>query len=144
MSVLEDGRYTVVYPSGDYRTLRVKTPADGTFAGKTIVSYKSGDEYVGFGFLNGDNEVGFWKRFRENQPKERLTRISRALESIARDPEKAGILYATKEGRCRRCGKQLTVPASLHRGMGPECAAKTVTKEDNRKAYDWLKQGGRQ
>jgi hypothetical protein len=27
------------------------------------------------------------------------------------------------EGRCGRCGRKLTVPESLERGIGPECAA---------------------
>ena len=28
------------------------------------------------------------------------------------------------EGRCGRCGKRLTVPASIESGFGPECAGK--------------------
>jgi hypothetical protein len=29
------------------------------------------------------------------------------------------------EGRCGRCGRMLTVPESIARGIGPECASKT-------------------
>jgi len=28
------------------------------------------------------------------------------------------------EGRCGRCGRKLTVPASIDRGLGPECATR--------------------
>jgi hypothetical protein len=35
-------------------------------------------------------------------------------------PEDAEIFH---EGRCGRCGRKLTVPESIERGIGPECAA---------------------
>jgi hypothetical protein len=35
--------------------------------------------------------------------------------------EAAGIAYAEMSKRCRRCGRVLTVPTSLHRGFGPDC-----------------------
>ena len=28
------------------------------------------------------------------------------------------------DGRCGRCGRQLTVPSSIDKGIGPECATK--------------------
>jgi hypothetical protein len=31
------------------------------------------------------------------------------------------------EGRCGRCGRRLTVPASIETGLGPECAGKART-----------------
>lgn len=30
----------------------------------------------------------------------------------------------TSDGRCKRCGRTLTDPASVARGTGPECATK--------------------
>ena len=32
--------------------------------------------------------------------------------------------YALLSSRCARCNRTLTVPASIHRGLGPECAQK--------------------
>jgi len=29
-----------------------------------------------------------------------------------------------EQGRCKRCGKTLTDPTSVHRGLGPECVKK--------------------
>ena len=33
------------------------------------------------------------------------------------------------EGRCGRCGRQLTVPESVERGIGPECSGKGYTQK---------------
>jgi hypothetical protein len=41
------------------------------------------------------------------------------------DPEAAG-LEVWHEGRCGRCGRKLTVPESIARGIGPECAGKVA------------------
>jgi hypothetical protein len=40
-----------------------------------------------------------------------------------REPEALG-LEVWHEGRCGRCGRALTVPESIARGIGPECAGK--------------------
>jgi hypothetical protein len=41
-----------------------------------------------------------------------------------------------RENACYRCGRTLTVPASVHRGLGPECARKGHwTKQDNQQVY---------
>lgn len=48
-----------------------------------------------------------------------------ALRAVAAGtvPEEKG--YAVQhEGRCCRCGKELTTPESIARGIGPECAKK--------------------
>jgi hypothetical protein len=63
----------------------------------------------------------------------RLTRSSRAtldapsvkafrffFESNRLHPE----LVVRHEGKCGRCGRTLTVPESIDRGIGPECAGK--------------------
>ncbi len=33
-----------------------------------------------------------------------------------------GVMQFWHEGKCGRCGRKLTVPESLERGLGPECA----------------------
>jgi hypothetical protein len=121
---IPDGRYTVVYPTGDYRTLRFQTPPAGkSLAGKQIISFKQGKNYTGFAFLvNG--RVHFWSRFKDQNVPDRLQKIERAVQRVLADPEQAGLAFAMKENKCYRCGRDLTVPASLHRGMGPECAGK--------------------
>lgn len=135
--MIEDGRYTVVYPGGSYRTLRIRV-GKNSFANKTILSYKDGAQYVGIAFLDRDSgRVSFWHRFRASNPPERLQRIEKAVRTILDDPKQAQILHAMHEKSCSRCGRELTVPASLHAGLGPECARKgRWTKKDNAAVYD--------
>lgn len=115
-----DGRYTVVFEDGTYRTIKVETYTDGNFAGKRIASFLSGPDngrdYQGFAFVN-DGGFNIWKRYVGSG-------LDNSLEVLFQDPEKSGVEYALRSSRCRRCGRDLTVPASLHAGYGPECAKK--------------------
>lgn len=45
----------------------------------------------------------------------------RYLIEMGMIPEKLEVRH---EGRCGRCGKRLTVPESIDRGIGPDCASK--------------------
>lgn len=45
----------------------------------------------------------------------------RALEAIAADPAKAFISYGKQFGVCGVCGRELTNPESIERGIGPVC-----------------------
>ena len=91
-------------------------------AGKTeqVCKYLSGSDndsdYTGFAFLRGTT-VQMWSRFKDN------TRLARAMELILGDPDASGEAYAIESNRCFRCNRTLTVPSSIHRGLGPECAS---------------------
>lgn len=124
--MIQDGKYTLVYSGGDYRTVAIEniTEEGHTFKGKTILSRKSGNRYEGIAFLSSDNRVMLWKRFRAEFDQTRLNRLQEAVNRIAKNPKEAGMAYAIHEGRCCRCGRELTVPASIHAGMGPDCAEK--------------------
>jgi uncharacterized protein DUF6011 len=136
--MIQNGIYTLVYGNGEYRTLRIESklmnPTDTQE--KTILSRKSGKssaalgKYEGIAFLSSDNRVMLWKRFRAEFDQTRLNRLQDAVNRIARNPKEAGMAYAIHEGCCCRCGRELTVPASIHAGMGPDCAEK----------YAWEKQ----
>jgi hypothetical protein len=114
-----DGIYTIAYPGGKHRTLRVKTPLKGNLANRTILEFLSGSDntsdYTGFAFLDGQT-IRLWRRFAESGD------LLEAAKVLVKDPETAGLLYAEESGRCYRCNRLLTVPASLHRGLGPVCA----------------------
>ena len=65
-----------------------------------------------------------WKRFADTG---RLTAALQFLATGNVDEAHEEFLaraeaYALASGQCMRCGHKLTVPASLHRGLGPECA----------------------
>jgi hypothetical protein len=124
--LIEDGRYTIEFAGGDYRTLRVhtNTTQGSTFFGKRVVSFLSGpdngSDYTGCAFLGDDGKAHLWKRFHDDG---RLAEAVRVLE----DPAKAaalGLAYALKSNNCWKCGRELTVPASITRGLGPICADK--------------------
>jgi hypothetical protein len=116
---IPNGTYTVVLDDGSHVTLRLKDWNE-----KRIATYLAGSDndsdYVGFAFING-TRINLWKRFQNNS----ISRIALALETLLTgDPGEAGLRYSMESGNCYRCGRTLTVPASIHRGLGPECASK--------------------
>ena len=60
-----DGFYTIVYPNGDYRTLRIKTAKQGKLEGCQIVGYLSGSDntssYTNVAFLEPNGRVRVWR-----------------------------------------------------------------------------------
>lgn len=121
---IPDGRYTIVYPNNEYRTIQLETPKEGGLAGKQILALPSGDgKFKGIAFV-GPRGIAFWKKFAAAETPQRLERIRRAYEVVAADPGAAGKAYGLKSGNCYRCFRQLTTPASLAAGIGPECAGK--------------------
>lgn len=125
--ILDDGFYTVIHSNGDYRTFRVRTQKehDRFMPGVQILGFLFGSnnegDYENFGHLTKNGEdvgVHLWKRFND---REDLLNDARVLVG---DPNSARESYAEKSGRCSRCNRTLTVPSSLHAGLGPECSKK--------------------
>lgn len=127
------GTYTVVGLPGaggkDYVTVRIKTPgANSNWHGKVLVEFLSGADnerdFTAFGELTAAG-VHVWGRFRNNV---RIGVYAQAVETItggtADERNEAGLAYALQSGNCYRCGRTLTVPASIHRGLGPDCAGR--------------------
>lgn len=125
---IHDGTYTIVFPDGKYRTIRLRTAKWGDMpAGSQVVSFLSGPDnersFTNFGFVFG-RRLQVWKRFEENALGGIVEAAKILLECDDEGIADAGEAYALKSGHCCRCGRVLTVPASLHRGMGAECAKK--------------------
>lgn len=118
---IREGVFTVVSGS-ERRTFRVHTPKMGNLAGKTILQYLSGSDntsdYTGFAFVTSTG-IAVWKRFQADTTLVRLARVLLDPKSAA----EAGLAYAMESGNCCKCGRTLTVPASIAMGMGPVCAA---------------------
>lgn len=117
---VEDGIYTVV-DRDKYRTVRIKTCKSGTFDGKRIIELLVGsdndNDYKGFGFVNAHG-ITLWKKYQDSAA------FSWIVNTLLQDPLAAGECYALRSGKCCKCNRTLTVPASLSRGMGSECAKK--------------------
>jgi Family of unknown function (DUF6011) len=124
----KNGTYTIVLDeSGKYRTLRlVDCPEKfNKPVGTQIAQYLSGADnesnYTGFAFVSG-TKYGIWGKHKAN------AELARALGVLVNADKEAqidmGHAYALESGNCFICGRKLTVPASINRGMGPICAEK--------------------
>ena len=120
-----NGIYTVVLQDGSHVTLRLSDPRFGDFAeGTQVLAYLSGcnneTSFTSFAFVT-DAEITVWKKFRGQLA--RQLHAAEFLHHMERaDVLQAGFAYAMASGRCFRCNRTLTVPASIHQGLGPECA----------------------
>lgn len=122
------GTYTVAFDS-EWRTFRLAHPKWAN--GAMVVSYLSGSDntadYTTMAFVRG-NRVVLFRKFAGNSGMERLGALAQTLvdPSVRTEAHEKFLanaeLHALESGSCMRCGKTLTVPASLHRGLGPECA----------------------
>lgn len=60
-----------------------------------------------------------------NQRQRPWNKPVRALGALlSGDFKKYGMAYALESNHCYRCGKLLTVPASINAGLGPDCASR--------------------
>ena len=116
---LPDGDYTVELEDG-HRTLRLAhQAADESFMpGRQLIGYLSGPDnehsYKHFGHVGDDGVLRIWRRFRGNAE---LVAFARTLIDASDDERDA-----MHSGRCARCGRKLTAPASKNNGLGPVCA----------------------
>jgi hypothetical protein len=121
-----EGRYTVQFENGSYKTLRVRRQdEDADFKpGLLLVSFLSGSDndrdYTSFAHVEDDGTTRVWKRYRQSPD------LVEALKVLIGAPTAAREAYAEQSGCCSRCGRTLTVPTSLHAGLGPECAKKVL------------------
>lgn len=127
--MIYNGTYTVVSPSGDHRTLEIRTQADKAdfLPGKRIISMLTGPnnevDYTGFGFVT-DQGIRVWKK----QQTDFYLKVTKMLWSLLEDgassPYRAKGVEVMVEKRCLRCNRKLTTPESIERGIGPECASR--------------------
>ena len=123
-SAFPEGRFTVQFENGDYKTIRVRRQdEDATFMpGRLVLSYLSGSDndsdYTSFAHVDEGGNTRVWKKYRQNSS------LIEALKVLVGSPTAAREAYAEQSGCCSRCGRTLTVPTSLHAGLGPECAKK--------------------
>jgi hypothetical protein len=125
VAALANGYYTVVLDSDDnYVTLKISDDFRANGTGK-VAAFLTGpdntNDYTGFAFVESDGRVAVWSRFKNGYARQAA---ALAILAGAETRGEFAMGYALKSGRCARCGRQLTVPASLHAGYGPDCITK--------------------
>lgn len=134
---MDKGTYTI---QGKTRhiTISFYTPrwlreliAEGRYdAGTLVVGYLRGPDnerdFTGFGFVHPCGRLQIWAKIDQDKLANQIWCARRILD-FQGDVElmhKLGMEYAMRSNRCFRCGRTLTVPASVSMGLGPECASK--------------------
>jgi hypothetical protein len=121
-----DGRYAVIL-DGRQTTLRFHVPTMGKWKGTQLVEYLYGPDNTMQGNwqrIGNRLEKGFriWARYTKS---DRLLDAVRFMMGASKeDLVSCGEAYALASSNCWRCGKDLTVEASIRRGLGPICADK--------------------
>jgi hypothetical protein len=119
------GYFTVEQANGKRRTYRISENDSPTFfdgEGLCIGLLSGPDneaDYTSIGISKADGKLVFWKKFADSHEEFRTDVLT-----IAGDPVSAGERWAVESSRCWCCKRTLTVPASVHRGLGPICAEK--------------------
>lgn len=123
------GFYTVAHEDGTHRTFKVGQWKDdtrrpgqkirwiGLLTGASNVS-----DYTTAARQGDDGKISLMPKFTNNDAL--AADLALLFGEDVEGRAKAREAYAMKSGRCSRCGLMLTVPASLHRGLGPDCAGK--------------------
>lgn len=86
------------------------TPAKATSKNPGAVYLKAGETYLGK--ITGGRYVAS----REATPEQR-----QAIVDTMADPVAASVAYGRRTGNCACCGRELTDPESVERGIGPIC-----------------------
>lgn len=116
--------FTVHNDKGEHYTYRI-TKKEYSWGFLFFIGLLTGPDnessYTYMGALR-DNKCGITKASKMSPTSLPVQVFNWAMSVIAKGktvPEGYGILH---EGHCGRCGRTLTTPESIERGIGPECA----------------------
>lgn len=116
---LPNGVYTLTFPCGTHRTLRVHTQRGGPLAGRRVVSLLIGprntDDYEAFAELTPPG-VYVWKRYAKDRHAAYPALLLRLMRGERVDGHDVEVSRT-----CLRCNRLLTDPESVRTNLGPEC-----------------------
>jgi hypothetical protein len=122
MTLANDGWVTAELCDGTHNTYRVETVKDGVLNGRRIVSLLTGPDnksnYVAFGFVNnpvlihGFYSVYLWRRHDGTAYAEHTKRLNGFTQDV---------IAWHQATPCCVCGRMLTTPESISKGIGPKC-----------------------
>lgn len=119
---LPNGYFTLTFPCGTHKTLRVHTQQGGKFAGRRLISLLVGprntSDYEEFGEITPSEQtpVLVWKHWRGSRTAYYAVLLLRLVRG-----EVVGGHSVEVSKRCLVCNRPLTTPESLVAGIGPEC-----------------------
>lgn len=90
---------------------------------KLLTGVNNETDYQYMGIIRNNSKFCLTARSHFNSDSEPVKAFDYTFSRIASNIEPAGV-EVFHEGRCGRCGRKLTVPASIQSGLGPECASK--------------------
>lgn len=120
-----NARFTLVSrKTGDRKTFRVRKAQDndGMYFAQLLTGPDNTVDYTYLGFIKAPRKALIaGKKGNPNHPA--FIALDWALANLdaGKMPEQLEFWH---EGRCSRCARVLTDPASIERGVGPECAKK--------------------
>lgn len=109
--------------TGEHLTFQVrnwKKAKDGTMH---FVSVRTGNDYAGIGFIRDRVRYQLGTKSDLSYDDNRVKGFRYVFEHLCQKhmPPKCEVWH---EGQCGRCGRPLTDPESIERGIGPDCLAK--------------------
>lgn len=106
-----------------------------------VVKHKTDDIYF-INVLTSPDTYTFFGTYRNGQfkhsPKARISAEAQSVKVFQFVIAKlatntlSNLIEIYHDGRCGKCGKQLTVPESVETGFGPECYKRIASKQDIR------------
>lgn len=125
------GYYTVSFEGGKiWRTLRLSDWVDDKRKPGAQVRWvnlltgpNNESDYTTAALQRDDGSMMYMRDFQADNVLRTAIATVLTPEAISAR-EQAREAYAEQSGRCALCNRRLTVPSSLHRGLGPDCAEK--------------------
>lgn len=122
-------RFTLVSPKTGARfTYRVTEAERGN--GWFVGLMTSSDNEGGFSYMGMVRRDGLFHRTAKSRIKDSSPGMRAFVWTLARLRAGEMPVEFWHEGRCGRCGRALTVPASIESGLGPECALKVAGQDE--------------
>jgi len=122
-----NARFTLVSKkTGERKTYRIRQPdVTKPYFVQLLTGPDNTSDYTYLGYITGDFP-GWVKAGKKGNPEHPAFKaIHWAMAKLAAG-EMPGQLEFWHEGRCAKCGRVLTDPASIESGVGPECAKKAA------------------
>ena len=117
--------FTISNPAGEHYTYKIRKPdRDSPFFVSLLTGPDNENSYTYIGiFEPGAFDLRLTKMSKVKFDTKSVKVLRWAL-TVFRNGNRPPTGYAIQhEGRCCRCGRTLTTPESIERGMGPDCYA---------------------